>query len=248
MKKTYLKILYEDSDILAIEKPAGIMVHADGKKREIKEETLCDILLRTHPEIEGVGEPLKLSSGEEISRPGIVHRLDRETSGVMLIARTPEAHSFLKKQFQNHEVQKEYRAFVWGKLKPEHGKIDMPLGRSKKDFRQYVRPARARGEMREALTYYDTLHVGVEEGKNISYIKAIPKTGRTHQIRAHFTSIGHPIVCDRLYGKSFGTALGFDRLALHSFSVRFKNMAGKEVEVGSSLPEDFETALSLLGS
>lgn len=260
--KQSVKILYEDSDVLAVNKPSGLLVHpasprasqggGRGKSEEEPgEETLCDMLLQKYPEIEGVGEPLTLASGEEVKRPGIVHRLDRETSGVMLVARTARAYKFLKRQFQAHEVQKEYRTFAWGKFSPSHGKIDLSLGRSKKDFRQYTNPERARGEMREALTYYETLEIGEEEekvGKIISYMKVVPKTGRTHQIRAHFKSVGHPIVCDRLYGKAQGTALGFDRVALHSYRVVFRSPEKGEQEAVAPLPKDFEMAIKTFGN
>jgi 23S rRNA pseudouridine1911/1915/1917 synthase len=113
------EVIYEDKDIIAINKPAGLVVHSDGKT---KEKTLTDWLLSKYPEIKGVGEPGKDSNGNEIDRPGIVHRLDRETSGIMLVAKNHDSFLNLKNQFKNHEIQKIYHAFVYGVLKTEKEK------------------------------------------------------------------------------------------------------------------------------
>ncbi len=233
-----LMVLYEDSDIAAIFKPSGLMVHPDGKN---KGPTLCDFVLERWPQTKDVGESLKISGGLEISRPGIVHRLDRETSGVLLIAKSQDAFLFLKKQFQEREIHKVYNAFVYGKVEKEVGSINLPLGRSKGDFRQYTTPAKARGEMREALTYFN--RIAFKE--NFSFLELRPKTGRTHQIRAHLKAINHPVVCDRIYAKSMSCALSFDRLALHARSISFKNLLGKEVAVEAPLPNDFIKAKEL---
>ncbi len=229
------RVLWEDADIAAVYKPAGLMVHPDGKNTG---PTLCDFILEQWPQATEVGEPLRLSNGTEIPRPGIVHRIDRETSGVLLVAKTARAFDELKKQFQDRTVRKVYNAFVFGRVAKENGSINMPLGRSKGDFRQYTTPARARGEMREALTYYITLAAK----KDFSYLQLIPKTGRTHQLRAHLKAIQHPIVCDRVYAKTRGTALGFERLALHARSVTFTALTGMVRTVEAPLPPDFEAA------
>lgn len=227
-----IKILWENEDEAALFKPAGLMVHPDGKS---KEKTLSDFVLEKWPETRDVGEPLVLSKGGIIPRPGIVHRLDRETSGVLVIAKTQDAFVHLKKQFQGRKTRKVYRAFVYGRMKQEIGSINMPLGRSKGDFRQYAHPARARGEMREALTYFTT----IEAKRDFSYLELIPKTGRTHQIRAHLKAIQHPIVCDKVYAKSKPCALGFDRVALHAEKLSFRDTKGGVVEVEAPLPPDF---------
>lgn len=251
-----ISVLWEDDNIAAIFKPAGLMVHPDGKN---KGETLCDLVLERWPETKNVGEPLIVkresrSANQEnteeilssrnskfiihdsiILRPGIVHRLDRETSGVLLIAKNQEAFLFLKKQFQEREIHKVYNAFVYGKVQKEVGSINLPLGRSKGDFRQYTVPAKARGEMREALTYFNRIAFKGE----FSFLELIPKTGRTHQIRAHLKAINHPVVCDRIYAKSKPCALGFERLALHARSITFRNSFGKEIKVEALLPDDF---------
>ncbi|MDO8492374.1 MAG: RluA family pseudouridine synthase [bacterium] len=233
------EILYEDENILAVNKPAGLLVHPDGKNTE---STLCDWLLKKYPEIEGVGEPLKLQDGRAVARPGIVHRLDRWTSGVLLVAKNQNAHEHLKKQFLNREVKKTYVAFVYDKIRDDFGTINLPIGRSKGDFRQYTAPPKARGEMREAVTYYEV----IKRSENFTYLKAMPKTGRTHQIRVHLKAIGHPVVGDKVYALARvkkGDELGFERLALHAQLITFKNLDGKETTVEAPLPADFLEAL-----
>ncbi len=146
---------------------------------------------------------------------------------------------FLKAQFQDRETKKTYNAFVYGIVKNDFGTINLPIGRSKNDFRQYTHPPKARGEMREAVTYYEV----VKRGKQHTFIKAMPKTGRTHQIRVHMKAIHHPVVCDRVYALSKPCELGFERLALHARELVFTNLKGKEVIVTSNLPPDFAKAL-----
>lgn len=232
------EVIFEDDDILVINKPAGLIVHPDGRT---KERTLCDWLVSKYPNIKGVGEPLRLEGGSVIDRPGIVHRIDRWTSGVMLIAKNERAHEFLKKQFQNRTIEKVYYAIVYGKPKQKFGTINAPLGRSKGDFRQYTTPAKARGEMREAITYFEVL----KSGGGASLLKVMPKTGRTHQIRAHMVHLGNPIVGDRTYSKR-EPILGISRVALHAFSISFIDLNGKEREVTSELPPDFQSAIELI--
>ena len=231
-------ILYEDKEVLAINKPAELVVHSDGKTTE---KTLVDWVMQKYPEIEGVGEPGKTASGETVPRPGIVHRLDRETSGVMLIAKTPKSFENLKNQFKNHEIQKKYHAFVFGDLKKE-GTIDRPIGRSSKDFRAWSAQRGARGEMREAVTEYKVLN----HKKDYSLVEVSPKTGRTHQIRVHFKAINYPLVGDKLYAPNRDNTLGFLRTALHSQEITWTDLKGKSHTVSSPYPADFASAVALL--
>jgi len=234
-----IPVVYEDEHVVVINKPAGLLVHPDGKSTE---PTVCDFVLARYPEVAGIGEPLVLASGKTIDRPGIVHRIDRETSGALVIAKTPEAFASLKRQFQEHEVEKRYRAFVYGKVERAFGTIDKALGRSKKDFRQYTDPPNARGEMRPALSHFALLKAGEE----FSYLEVSPKTGRTHQIRVHLKSIKHPIVCDRVYASDRPCALGFGRLALHAHILSFALPEGQRVTAEAPLPEDFLKAETLI--
>ena len=243
-------ILFEDKDILVINKPAGLVVHGDGKAEF---ETLSDIILKNFPELKDVGEPL-IIDGKKIFRPGIVHRLDKDTSGCLLIAKNQSAFEYLKFQFQNHEIKKTYHACLFGIPKEIHATINEPIGRSRSDVRKWATGSNARGEMREAVTMYDVLaKIGREDGKGsteegtYSYVEARPKTGRTHQLRVHFKHINHPIVSDELYASKRESNLGFKRLALHARSIIFKDLAGKEISVEANFPEDFMVARSTFG-
>jgi 23S rRNA pseudouridine1911/1915/1917 synthase len=236
-----IKVLYEDKDMLALDKPPGLTVHADGKTEE---PTLADWLLEKYPSIREVGEPWVAQNGEQIFRPGIVHRLDRDTSGVIVVAKTPESFAHLKKQFQERLAKKTYRAFVYGIVKNDTGIIDKSIGRSTSDFRKWSAEFGARGELRDAVTEYKVL----ERGKEATYLEAYPKTGRTHQIRVHLKSIGHSIVCDALYAPKQKCLLGFSRTALHAFSLEIFSLSEKPFRFESPLPPDFLNAIEELNN
>jgi 23S rRNA pseudouridine1911/1915/1917 synthase len=260
-----IEILYEDDDILAVNKPSGLVVHSDGKTVE---PNLSDWVLQKYPESKNVGEPARTASGEDVPRPGIVHRLDRETSGVILLAKTEKGFQVLKKQFQEHEVKKTYEAFVFGEIpgrvsgvkyldgkntketakeiKKENnrGIIDRPIGRSANDFRKWSAQRGARGEMREAVTEYEVK----ARANGYSLVEVFPKTGRTHQIRVHFKAINYPLVADKLYAIGKENTLGFERLALHSRQIEFKNTKGKNISVVAPYPLDFEKAIAKIAS
>jgi 23S rRNA pseudouridine1911/1915/1917 synthase len=229
-------ILLSTPDLLVINKPSGLMVHADGRSTE---PTLADWLVKTYPKMAMVGDAHILPNGEEVLRPGIVHRLDRETSGVMVIAKNRKAFDFLKDQFEGREVEKVYHAFVYGRMDEEDGTIDRPIARNNKDFRLWSAQRGARGEAREAITEYKVL----DRTAKLSFLQAVPRTGRTHQIRVHLKAINHPVVADKLYAPKMAPELGFKRLALHAKSLSFKDLKGKSVVVEAPYPEDFEKAL-----
>jgi 23S rRNA pseudouridine1911/1915/1917 synthase len=238
-----IEILYEDADILAINKPAGLVVHSDGRTQE---PTVAEWFVGKYPGAKDVGEK---QGG--IERPGIVHRIDRETSGVLLLAKTQEGFEVLKKQFQNREIDKTYHAFVYGDVKEDRGTITLPIGRSTGDFRKFsttspnplLSKERVRGEVREAVTYFSVLKRSPEQG--LTLIEAKPKTGRTHQIRVHFQSLGNPVVGDSLYAPGKEKILGFERLALHARQITFKDVQGGQHSVLANYPEDFKRALDL---
>lgn len=234
-----IPVIYEDEQMLAVNKPAGIAVHSDGRTDE---QTLSDWVLETHPEIRGVGEAIKLSHGGEIEKHGIVHRLDRDTSGVMVIAKNQDAFLFLKKQFQERQVKKTYRAIVYGRMKEEAGVIDTPIGKSRGDFRQWSAEKNARGKLREATTEYKVVTTTPE----YSYVELFPKTGRTHQIRVHLKSIGHPVICDKLYAGKRLCPGHLSRMALHAYSISITSPGGALLTIDAPPPEDFETTLAEL--
>lgn len=236
-----IQVVYEDDEILAINKPAGLTVHADGRTKEM---TLVDWIIKNYPDIKGVGEPLTLSSGEVVDRPGIVHRIDRDTTGLLIIAKTQKSFVYLKSLFHDRKIRKEYHAFVYGSLPKDFGTIDRPIGRSRTDFRKWSAEPKSRGELREAETYYEVL----KRGEGATFIKALPKTGRTHQIRVHFKAISHPIVADGLYAPKREKILGFERTALHAFSLEFATSQGRILILNAPYPEDFSKAIETFGN
>ena len=231
------KIIFKNKDFIILDKPSGLSVHSDGKT---KEDTLADWLIKKFPPLKKVGE--KVFFGEqEIIRPGIVHRLDKETSGVMVVARTQKFYAFLKKQFQNKRVNKIYSALVYGHPKKDEWMVDRPIGRSKNDFRKRV-TNHARGEMRNAITYFRV----VKKFKDYSLIEARPRTGRTHQIRVHLNMQGNPVVCDRLYSPKKLCPKDFGRLFLHAHILEFYDFDSKSLRFESPLPDKLKKSLDNL--
>jgi 23S rRNA pseudouridine1911/1915/1917 synthase len=234
-----MPILYEDADIVAVDKPSGVMTHPDGRSEEGVVETASDWFAAHYPDSVDVGETQRLQNGTELRRPGIVHRLDRETSGILVFAKTAQAHLFLKEAFQNREVKKTYLAFVYGVPKEMKGIIEFAIGRSRKDFRLRSAQPKAKGPMREALTRYQVVStIGTH-----SLLKAMPETGRTHQIRVHLKAIHHPVVCDPLYAPKRPCDLGFSRLGLHAYQLDVPLQSGERITITCAPPADLASAI-----
>jgi len=234
--RTDILVLYEDAEVLVISKPSGMMVHEDGYSEG---ETLVDWFLTRAPEARGVGEPGRSPQGRELERSGIVHRLDRETSGVMVLAKTQKAHEHLKQQFKSHAVRKAYRAFVYGTMRHEWGTIDRPIGRSAKDFRKRSAERGAKGTLREARSHWER----IGQSATHAYLTLRPETGRTHQLRVHLKAIGRPIVMDTRYAPPVTieqeACLGFERLALHAHTLALTLPNGEPHRFSAPLPADF---------
>ena len=225
-----LQILYEDGDLVAIDKPAGMVVHAGAG---IHSGTLVNALLHRFGALSGVGGAL---------RPGIVHRLDRYTSGVLLVAKNDAAHQNLAEQFSNRQVEKIYLALVHGKVKQETGRIDRPIAR---DPVHRTRMTARLGEGRAAWSEYRVL----ARFERFTLLEVRIGTGRTHQIRVHLSGLGHPVVGDTLYGapaKVEGMPpLG--RYFLHAHRIRFHlPSTSEEVAIISPLPQELEAWLEEL--
>ena len=229
-------ILYEDDDIVVIDKPAGLIVHPDGRT---KEPSVSEWFVSKYPESRNIGEPLG-----EIERPGIVHRIDRETSGVLLLAKTKIGYKVLKEQFQKREIEKVYHLFVYGNLKDDRGTINLPIARSVSNFRKRSAEQGTRGDKREAITYFQVLKRSND--KSTTFVEAKPKTGRTHQIRVHFKTLHHPLICDKLYSPNKPCLFGFKRLALHARQITFRDVGGGQHSVLANYPEDFQNAIKTL--
>lgn len=229
---TGISVLFENESFLALEKPAGLSMHP---VREGQNGTLVHWILAKYPKIAHVGDdPL---------RPGIVHRLDKETSGLVLVAKNKAAFLALKKLFAQRQVEKEYVALVYGEPKEALGTITLPLGRVAGGVRRGT-PVKKRafsGQLREAVTEY-TLHTAYPQ---FSLLSIKPKTGRTHQIRVHLAAIGHPVVGDRLYAfKKHKKGLFPEHQLLHAEKIQF-TLFGQTYDFHSPLPTRFRQFLEL---
>lgn len=241
-------VLYEDNDVLVINKPAGLIVHSDGRTEE---HSVAAWVLAQYPSLKDVGEPWTSPQGEVVPRPGIVHRLDRDTSGVMILAKTPEAYAYLKEQFQSRTTEKTYRAFVYGHPKGDSGVIEAEIVRLRTvPPRWGVARTGEDKKHRAAITHWKVLERGVDPktGERVAYMEAKPKTGRTHQIRVHLKHFNHAVVADKLYAAGRPGLLGFSRQALHAFSLSIELPSGKRSTFEAPLPPDFTEALARMAA
>ena len=243
--KMSLNILYDDDDIIIINKPPGVVVHPGAGNYE---KTIVNGLLFKYQN--------KLSSIGGKLRPGIVHRIDKDTSGVIIVAKNDAAHINLSKQFSNHTIKRKYEALVWGSLKPKNGKINEKISRSIKN-RQLMSVRKDKGK--EAVTNYKTLEIFQNFNlPKISLVECQLETGRTHQIRVHMNFKGNPILGDKSYGKTKKKFKlieenvekkinNFSRQALHAKSLGFIHpKTGKEIFFEAKRPKDFDTLIKSL--
>ena len=240
------QIIFEDKNYLVINKPAGLAVHGGGN---IKEPTLVDWLISYYPKIKGIGE--------DETRPGIVHRLDKDVSGLMVIAKTNAAFSHLKNQFKDRDINKEYLALVYGQLTVDSGEINFPIKRSSQGHKMAALPLKAeellsrrhpkdrdRGNIsgifkaREALTEFQVIKKLI----NYTLVRVKIKTGRTHQIRVHFFAYGHPLVGDGVYftkkTKLQNKKLSLGRVFLVADHLAFSDLDGQKRKFSINLPEE----------
>lgn len=239
-------ILYEDDDVLVIDKPAGLIVHSDGRTEE---PSVAEWVSRTYPSVAEVGEPWTSPQGIVVPRPGIVHRLDRDTSGVMILAKTQDAYAFLKGQFQDRSTEKTYRALVYGHPSRDQGTIEAEIVRIRSVPPRWGVARDGEGKkQRAAGTEWKVLtrSVDPDSGEKVAHMEAVPRTGRTHQIRVHFKYLNHPVICDKLYAKGRPCLLGFARQALHALSLAITLPSGERRSFEAPLPEDFVRALEAL--
>jgi len=230
-----LSILFEDPDLVVVDKPPGLVVHPGAGRGA---GTLVHRLLARFPEIDGVGGP---------GRPGIVHRLDRDTSGALVVARTPAAYRELQRAFAERRVDKRYLAVVYGAPEPPAGEIDAAIGRHPERRKEMTVRTREGKGARPALTRYRTLAAAA----GIALLELGLETGRTHQIRVHLKSVRHPIVGDPVYGEARWRGLpgpvqaplrAFPRPALHAWRLAFDHpRTGERVYFEAPVPEDLRT-------
>lgn len=221
-----LDIVYEDSDILVINKPAGLTVHpAPGNWQH----TLVNALLAYCPDLAGIGGKI---------RPGIVHRLDKNTSGVMVVAKNDAAQHSLSAQLKLREVHKRYLSLLVGHLSPRQGAVETQIGRDPRNRKKMTVVVGGR----DARTEYTV----IDYYEGYTYIEATPQTGRTHQIRVHFAAIGHPVFADPVYGKKSDL---LNRHFLHAHLLGFKSPgSGQYMEFKAELPQDLRTILNQISS
>ena len=219
-------ILFSNPDVLVVNKPYGLLTHATSKSAQRNEKTLVDYVVAQVPEVRGVGE--------EQGRWGIVHRLDRETSGLVVVARTQDAYYALKELFMNREVEKRYIALVHGTPKQNNGVIDKQITARKGKRRTVeVWSQQKPNTVRDARTEWKVLE---RCGNEYALLDVAPKTGRMHQIRVHLASIGHPVACDSLYSGKKKCPAELGRLFLHAYFLKF-NLNNYLVEVKTDIDQ-----------
>lgn len=225
-----LDIVYEDAHLLVLNKPKGVVVHpAPGHTGD----TLVNgLLAHCKDSLSGI-------NGEK--RPGIVHRIDKDTSGLLVIAKNDRAHQGLSVQFEKHSIDRVYETIVFGKMQQETGTIDAAIGRSQKDRKKMAVGAR---NTKRAVTHYEVLH----QYRGFSHLACKLETGRTHQIRVHLSSIGHFVVGDMVYGRAIpGINLDFEGQCLHARVLGFDHpITGEHMIFESSLPDYFKKLLTKL--
>jgi len=224
-----IKIIYEDSDFLVIEKPAGLEIYSEIKKEE---PTLVDWLVEKYPAIKKVGP--------DPARPGIVHRLDKNASGLIVAAKIQAAFEHLIKQFKERQIKKEYAALVHGAVSKDEGTVEFPLTRAKSG--RFAALPVGSGKGRTAVTEYEV----IKRFKNFTLLKVRIKTGRTHQIRVHLHALGHSVVGDKLYKQKKIKKILLDRLFLHASVLGFSNLEGEWMEFQSDLPDELKNFLKKL--
>lgn len=233
-----IEIIKKTKNYIVLNKPAGLMVH---KAPNREDKTLVDFLIKKYPKIKGVGE-------DEI-RPGIVHRLDKEVSGLMVVALNQESFLNLKQQFKNRTIEKYYTALVYGNLEKDEDVIDFPIKRSSKGFKMAAVPNSFFSEKdttREAITKFEVL----KRFTNFSLVKIKLETGRTHQIRVHFFAINHPLVGDKLYlNKKMSTKnkkIILDRIFLVSNKLSFTDLKGEKQTFEINIPKNLQEIIDNL--
>ncbi len=221
-----LNVVYEDSDLIVINKPKGMVVHpAPGNYSG----TLVNALMH---HCKG-----QLSGINGVLRPGIVHRIDKNTSGLLVVAKTDVAHNSLAEQFKEHSIKREYRAIVYGRLKESKGRVDQPIGRDQNDRKKMTVTSK---NSKNAVTNYYVL----EELNGFSYIKCVLETGRTHQIRVHMSYLGHPLAGDEVYGHK-KVISSLNGQCLHAKTLGFIHpVSGEYMEFDSELPAYFSEFLA----
>ncbi|OGN01873.1 MAG: hypothetical protein A2651_02480 [Candidatus Yanofskybacteria bacterium RIFCSPHIGHO2_01_FULL_42_12] len=240
-----ISIVYEDENLLVLNKPAGLITHP--KNISDAQDSVTGWLTEKFPELKNIGEPF-IASGNEVPRAGVVHRLDKDTSGLLIVTKNDGAFFYLKNLFQERKIKKHYLALVNGRPKEPRGIISAPLGRI-----GLKRTTKIIGDKlidkKDAETEYQTIknYPSTSSGQVYTLLEIVPKTGRTHQIRVHLNSIGHPVAGDPIYGfKKSSPPPGLNRLFLHAFKLEFVAPDGKNLVIECDLPKELQNVLNML--
>ena len=233
------KKIFKNKEFIIINKPAGLITHGAP---HIKEPSLADLLLKDYPEIKKIGE--------DPWRPGIVHRLDRLASGLLVVARTQESFDNLKNQFKNRTIKKHYRALVYGKIEKDEDEINFPIKRSTKGYKMAALPETIKGKNnisgRNAITEFQVKKKYI----NYTLLDTKIKTGRTHQIRVHMCAYGHPVVGDDLYStkktREKNKKFNLGRIFLHASELEFTDLKGQGQKFKAKLPDELVNFLKII--
>ncbi len=230
-----LDIVFENKDLAIINKPSGMVVHPTDEGKHFSGSLVNALLNKFGSKgLSNIGGPL---------RPGIVHRLDKDTSGLLIIAKNNKIHRYLIKKMKDRKIEKIYYALVLGKLETPQGTIDAPLSRARRDYKKVA--LSGEGEGREAITKYTVKSEYDFKNNLFTLVEARILTGRTHQIRVHFASIGHPVIGDEIYGnKKINSLFDLNRFFLHAAELKFKMPDGTEINVKKDLPKELKKVIS----
>lgn len=235
------RILHEEAEFVVIDKPAGLISHSDGRTVEA---SVAAWILSRWPELREIGEPWVSPQGEVVVRPGMVQRLDRATSGIMVVAKTQEMYAHLKTQFKERNIEKTYRAIVYGVPERKAGRIVAEIERvGELGNKRWEARSTLESDPRAAITDWRFISERNIDGVTCSELEIMPRTGRTHQIRVHLASIGHPVVGDPLYAVNVPLLKSCPHLLLHASSLRFIDLEGRRRKFESPLPKRFHVDL-----
>ncbi len=232
-----IEIVYEDKDLAIVNKPSGMVVHPTDEGKHLSSTLVNAILYKFGAD--------NLSNVSGDLRPGIVHRLDKDTSGLLIIAKNNKTHRYLIKQMKDRKIEKYYFVLVLGKPETNEGTIDSPLARAGRDYKKVT--LSTEGEGRKAITKYKVKVICNFKGLEFAFIKAKILTGRTHQIRVHFAGIGHPVIGDDLYGnKKINSLFDINRFFLHAAELKFSKSDGKQIHIKTDIPKELKKIINMI--
>lgn len=229
-------VIADNKFLIAIDKPPGLITYSDGRTIE---PSLAEWLIEHYPELADVGEAWVSPQGENVRVAGLVHRLDRATSGILIAAKTDEAHVFFKEEFRSRRVEKTYRALVYGHIRENTGVVSAEIVRTNSVPKRWEALPRDIMHRRSAITEWRVVARGSYGDVPATLVMLQPRTGRTHQIRVHMAHIGHPVLCDPLYAGPYAAVAPCSRLMLHAHACALAQPDGSRGEYVAPIPTEF---------